>query len=190
MIAQLTGALSWQDTYCIVECGGVGYAVFMNARTWRTFGTEGTVYIHTHIKEEEFSLYEFSSLEDKKLFLMLMQTQGVGPKTALAITEAEPRDILGAIKNGDVSFFTAFPRVGKKVAQKIIIELRGKLEKGSMLDLAPMDPKKQEAFDALIALGFEEGAVRQSLSLTEAENQTTQELIKSTMKALSSRKVA
>ena len=122
MIAYLSGLIRAKaDRHLVLDVNGVGYKIFATAGLVEKteLSQPISLHIHTVVREEEISLYGFSSLEDKKLFLMLMQTQGVGPKTALAITEAEPREILGAIKNGDVSFFTAFPRVGKKVAQKI-----------------------------------------------------------------------
>ena len=142
----------------IVDVNGVGYGVLANAGTLQTAGSldEISLNIYTHVREDRIELYGFSSPQEQMLFELLISVSGVGPKTALAITEKGSQALVEAIQQADVRFFTKVPRVGKKSAQKIIIELKSKLGGLKDLDLKPLAGKNQDVSEALQSLGFAE----------------------------------
>lgn len=156
MFALLTGKPTLVKDELILDVHGVGYAVQANATTVQKISSssEATLYIYTHVREDKIELYGFLSHQEKELFTLLLDVSGVGPRTALNITEKGSAALVEAVQQADVSFFTKVPRVGKKSAQKIIIELKGKLGGLKELDLKPLSSKEQELSDALQSLGF------------------------------------
>ena len=188
MIGFLSGTPQLLLDKLLVKVGGVGYEVTVGTATLQQVVGQPTVelYIHTHVKEEALELYGFLTLDDRSLFRLLLSVSGVGPKTAVAIANAGADALRVAVQQADVSFFTAIPRVGKKLAQKIIIELKSKL--GSLTELQLDTPVgiEQDAVAALTALGFDEQAVlRQLHALPPSDvDETAESLIKRVLKQL------
>lgn len=171
MISYLIGKPIIHKDHLTVLVGGVGYKVNIGSKTFQlaqqkaTHNLEIELHIYTHVKEEALELFGFESEQDLQIFKLTLGVSGVGPSIALSLTNAGAEKIIEAVQNANVSFFTSIPRVGKKLAQKIIIDLKSKLGSLKELNLAPMSSQNQDIFDALTALGFDE--VKIDLALNE-----------------------
>ena len=160
MIGFLKGTIELQeDPYLFVNVNGVGYKVTASKDLLAQSSKIGDaikLFTYTHVREDILELYGFSTRENLKLFELLISVSGVGPKTALGVFSiGSAEQILNAIAKGDVSFFTSVPRLGKKNAQKIIIELKNKVGSVVELDLSGEDVKEQEeVLEVLKTLGF------------------------------------
>jgi len=158
MIAHLTGTiLDILPTSIVVDVHGVGYEVFVSETHRRTtvMGSEVSLTIATIVKEDSLELFGFATGEERRVFQLLLTVSGVGPRTALTIISHGVASITRAIATADVGFFTSIPRIGKKNAQKIIIELKPKLGDIDALDLADKtSSQSQELLEALTAMGF------------------------------------
>ena len=184
MIAQLTGKPIVQNNQLIIDVAGVGYGVLVSAQTLAKVQgqTLVTLSIYTHVKEDVLELFGFLNPADKKLFELLLSVNGVGPKTALSISQFGATAITEAVQQANVRFFTQIPRVGKKVAQKIIIELKSKLGSLKELELGGItDPKQKEIIEALLALGFDEQEAYRKLEKLDIA-QPIQTVIKQALK--------
>ncbi|MEK7458322.1 MAG: Holliday junction branch migration protein RuvA, partial [Patescibacteria group bacterium] len=144
-----------------------------------------TLFIHTHVREDALELFGFATPEGKHLFETLLTVSGVGPKTALVITSATTNEIRKAVEEGNVSFFVAFSRVGKKLAQKIIIELKSKLGSLEDLDLSESNGQGVEVRQALETLGYADHEIRKALREVNIESLSLQEAIKACIRILS-----
>jgi Holliday junction DNA helicase RuvA len=190
MISLLKGIPQFSGNELTVLCGQVGYGVQVNeifGSTLRQNPVETTLYIHTHVREDALELFGFSSPEQKKLFSLFLSVPGVGPKTALALTNDSPERIRTAVQQGEVSFFSTFPRVGKKLAQNIIIELKPKLGSIVELDLAEPTGKTAELKQALESLGYAEPDIAKALRSVDTEKGSIQDAIKAAIKFLQSK---
>jgi len=145
--------------------GGVGYGVIAGVQTLADVAdqTEATLHIYTHVREDALELFGFLKPEDKEMFHLLLSVSGVGPKTAMGISDLGADKIVNAVQTADVSLFSLAPRVGKKLAQKIIIELKSKLGSLQELNLGPTSAAEQDVVDALKALGFSDSEIHQAL---------------------------
>lgn len=162
MIGQLTGTVIRQNQELIIDVGGVGYQVAVTTSTLGklTSNQITTLFIFTHVKEDALELFGFLDYAEKRLFQLLLGVNGVGPRTALAISDLGATIITQAVQEANVSQFSTVPRVGKKLAQKIIIELKSKLGSLQELELGGVtDPNQQDVVTALISLGFDEQQV-------------------------------
>ena len=184
MIAYLEGKALLKKDHLIVLTGGVGYLVYVGNKILNTISNEAEVsfYIYSHIKEDRFELYGFLSEEELTIFKMLLAISGVGPKTALALTDGGVEKLIDAVQQAQLSFFTSIPRVGKKLAQKIIIELKTKLGSLKELNLSTLSPKAQDVMDALLSLGFEENIIQNTMNELDVENMDVQVAIKTIIK--------
>lgn len=180
MIAFLTGKPLIQGSKLIVLVNGVGYGVHVSTKVLQQVANSESIslYVHTHVREDQLNLFGFLTYQEQQLFELLLSVSGVGPSTALNITNMHPDQLIEAVQEAKVSFFTAVPRVGKKLAQKIIIELRGKLGELKELNLAPLSEKQQTVISALVNLGFNEDAVRDITREMELENLDEAQAIK------------
>jgi Holliday junction DNA helicase RuvA len=132
MIALLRGEVAVRRTdHVVVLCGNVGYRAAVSAETLRhvpAVGEEVTLHAHLIVRDDALALYGFHSEQERDLFLMLLSVQAVGPKVALAVLSAGPsRDLIGALAAGDSARFQAVPGIGKRTAERIIVELREKV---------------------------------------------------------------
>ena len=162
MIAHLRGRLiSKNPNQAIVDCGGVGYDVTISVATFSELpaeGVEASLYIHTHVREDQISLFGFSDTREKRLFEKLLSISGIGPKLAITILSGiSAEGLVVAIRGGDHGTLTRIPGIGKKTAERIVLEIKDKLD-----DLAvPMSdagthhgPAADDALSALVNLGY------------------------------------
>lgn len=156
MIGFLSGTV--KDTQpTIIDVAGVGYVVHITDRTAQHLPIHSScqLFIHTHVREDALDLYGFSTKEELRLFELLLTVSGIGPRTGLTIINRGVSEIEKAVRESDVEFFTMIPRLGRKNAQKIIIELKNKL--GSVHDLNLKDSDEGETkqiVEALQSMGF------------------------------------
>jgi holliday junction DNA helicase RuvA len=135
MIALLRGEVAVRRTdHVVILCEGVGYRASVSAETLRhvpPVGEQGTLHAHLIVRDDALSLYGFHSEQERDLFLMLLSVQAVGPKVALAVLSGgAPRELIAAIAAGDAPRFQAVPGIGKRTAERIIVELREKVVVG------------------------------------------------------------
>ncbi len=190
MIGFLSGKPVVQDDELLIITHGVGYSVHVSGRLLSSVQhrEQLELFIYTHVREEALDLYGFEHQADKDIFKLLLSVSGVGPRIALAIAEYGPARISEAVQTANVALFSSVPRVGKKLAQKIIIELKPKLGSLYDLQLGPQSQQQEEVIEALMALGFEESDVHQILpQLTISEELSTAETIKAAIKLMTQR---
>jgi Holliday junction DNA helicase RuvA len=135
MIALLRGEVAVRrHDQVVIVCGGVGHRVAVSSETLHhvpAVGNETTLHTHLIVRDDALSLYGFHSETERELFLMLLSVQSVGPKVALAVLcGGPPRELMGAIAAGDAARFQAVPGIGKRTAERIIVELREKVDVG------------------------------------------------------------
>ncbi len=188
MIAYLKGTPRISESSLVVIAGGVGYGVLVTNSTlsFAAEQREVELEIYTHVTEKSLELYGFRSSEEKKLFTLLIAISGVGPKTGLAITEKGSTAIVKAVQEADIKFFTSVTRVGKKLAQKIIIDLTPKLGSIKELQLAPLSTFQTDLSDALVSLGFNEHDIDELVRDTSFEEMTLQQALQFCLKQLGS----
>lgn len=146
------------------------------------------LYIYTHVKEDKLELYGFTSQNDVTLFKLLLTVSGVGPNTALAILNKGANQIIHAVQTADVAFFSSIKRVGKKAAQKIIIELKNKLGGESDLNLEPMSEAESEIFAGLEALGFKEAEIEKTIKDLDLKDLPLEKAIQLAIKNMGKKK--
>jgi Holliday junction DNA helicase RuvA len=152
VIAHLRGKLAQKDpARVIVDVNGVGYEVFVPLTTFSVLpdtGAEVSIDVHTHVREDLIALYGFSTRRERTIFEKLMTISGIGPKLAVTILSGgSVEDLVTAIKRGDLARLTAIPGVGKKTAERIVLELKDKLQ-----DFAEAPARSSVEMDVLSAL--------------------------------------
>jgi holliday junction DNA helicase RuvA len=147
--------------HVVVECSGVGYRLAVSANTLRNVPSAGNeALLHTHLvmRDDGMQLYGFGSEAERELFLMLIGVQSVGPKVALAVLSGgTPRELMNAIAGGDSARFQAVPGIGKRTAERIIVELREKVGGETSADeivVSRADDPRTLAREGLLGLGF------------------------------------
>ena len=162
MIAHLRGRVfEKHPNRLIVDVSGVGYDVLVPLSTFYTCGEAGSeiaLRIHTHVREDQLSLYGFATALEQTMFEKLIAVSGIGPKLALSVLSGiEPRDLVGAIQRNDFARLTAIPGVGKKTAERICVELRDRLPKAieaAGTPASPGDSLRDDLISALVNLGY------------------------------------
>ena len=168
MIASLNGTVVVRDDpYIILEVNGVGYKILASSSVLSSVAKSGTklsIFTYTHVREDILELYGFLKYTDLKLFESLINVSGVGPKTAIGIFSiGTAEQIMHAITQADISFFSQVPRLGTKNAQKIIIELKNKIG-GGELDLTDGSvDNKSELTAALKSFGFTSAEINEAI---------------------------
>lgn len=171
MIAHLRGTLlSKHPNQAIVETHGVGYDVTISVPTFSDLpaaGAEVALHIHTHVREDALSLYGFLRLAEKHLFEKLLTVSGIGPKLAITILSGMPADeMVGAIRGSDVARLTRIPGIGKKTAERMVLELRDKLPAptgATDVIVATTSPVEEDVLSALMNLGYQRPAAQKAL---------------------------
>lgn len=187
MIGILKGTIfSKKPNHVIIMIRGVGYRVFTTPALLEKLpvGKEKILHIYTHVRKDILDLFGFSTEEELKLFELITAISGIGPKRALLIVDKGVGDVEKAVISGDVSFFTTIPRLGKKNAQKVIIELKSKLGDTGELDLTGDDGQTQEVVNALKSLGFSKKEVIRILPKIPKTSIRVEEQIKDALKLL------
>jgi holliday junction DNA helicase RuvA len=198
MISYLKGKLVFKDpTYVIIDISGVGYQVKISLQTYSKIKDEEQIMLLTflHIKEDAHTLYGFKEESEKKLFLNLISISGVGPNTGLMILSSlSSEELEQAIIQEDFKTIQNVKGVGAKTAQRIILELKDKIRKDSLLDQAstprgfmqPGNKIREEALQALITLGFTKANAEKNVSAVLKKSGTEislEELIKASLKS-------
>lgn len=188
MIYNLTGKTSYiSDQFVVVECGGVGFKCFTSLNTAKTIGSIGSLvnlFTYLSVKEDALDLYGFATEDELNCFKLLISVSGVGPKAAVSVlSELSPSKLAIAVAAGDVKSITKANGVGKKIAERIVLELKDKLvnsvggeisaDIGSAASIVE-ESSSAEAVEALVALGFSQsdaavavGSMDKSLSVDE-----------------------
>lgn len=172
MIAHLRGKLlAKHPNQAIVETGGVGYDVTISVPTFSDLpgvGSEVALHIHTHVREDLIALYGFLRPAEKQLFEKLITVSGIGPKLAITILSGMPADdMVGAIRGNDVARLTRIPGIGKKTAERMVLELRDKLPaegKGEVAAAPTMSATEEDVLSALTNLGYQRAAAERALN--------------------------
>ncbi len=158
----------------VVEVGGVGYLVSPTRRALRAAreGSEVTLETYLHVREDTLALYGFADAEERELFEQLLSVSGIGPKVALAIVSgSSPAELRRAIALEDVARFQVIPGIGKKTAQRVVMELKEKLGEAAAPDAPPPLSSQTHvvARDALLELGYTVSEAEQALADTDPE---------------------
>jgi Holliday junction DNA helicase RuvA len=196
VIAHITGTLAHKvPGEVIVDVGGVGYQVFIPLNVFYRLPEVGgpvSLYVHTHLREDALQLFGFHRLAEKQVFLLLNGVAGIGPKLAVNILSGIPADELSrAIKDGDQIRLLSIPGVGKKLAERMIVELRDKFALFQAEASAPVAGENgselmQDAVSALVNLGYRKAEVEKSLrDIIQSGKQTLEEVIKESLRRMS-----
>jgi Holliday junction DNA helicase RuvA len=171
--------------HVVLEAAGVGYRLAVSALTLRAVppvGREATLLAHLVVREDVMALYGFASEEERALFLLLVGVQGVGPKVALAVLSGgTPRELLNAIASGDTGRFQAAPGIGRRTAERIVVELRPKVGPEDPIVVTRSDDPRSLAREGLLGLGMSPAEADALLDRTEGE--TPEELIAGALRA-------
>jgi len=184
MIATLEGILEYRGSdSIIINVGGIGFRVHVPGSTLGRLGAikgKVSLYTHLHVREDNVSLYGFASNEELALFKNLISVSGVGSKVALALLSAlNPEQLVMAITSGDIDLISQTPGIGKKLASRLVIELRGKLEKEWKEVALPLVPESADVIAALTGLGYSLTEATKAISkLSASEELSLEEKIK------------
>ncbi len=155
--------LSKTPNSVVVECGGVGYELAISVATFSELGGEGAearLHVHTHVREDALALFGFAELQEKRLFEKLLTISGIGPKLAITVLSGISSErLVGAIRAGDHATLTKIPGIGKKTAERVVLELKDKLddmagfvtEAGAPVSLGGV---AEDVLSALVNLGY------------------------------------
>ena len=179
----------------VIDCGGVGYACRTPSYTlsFLQVGQEGTLYTHLNVREDAMELYGFATENERSCFQMLLSVSGVGPKAALSIlSSTTPEGLATAIITGNEKALTVAQGIGKKIAQRILLELKDKLAKGQLptaeesyggtgITVIPQD-KVSEATAALAVLGYQPGEITAALKGLDVEHLALEEIIRQALR--------
>ena len=190
MIAYLKGEIIAKNNhYLILETGGVGYQIFVgeNFLADLKIGQEKSIFTHHRVREEASDLYGFNTLAELDLFELLLSVSGVGPKSALAVLSlATSDDIKEAIIRGDASLLTKVSGIGKKTAERLVLELKNKVVKisGSINLTGGGVSGTSDELDALMSLGYSINEAREALNLVEASITSSAGRVKAALRQL------
>jgi holliday junction DNA helicase RuvA len=180
MIAHLRGRLlSKAPNQAIVECSGVGYDVTISVATFSALPHEGgevALHIHTHVREDQLALFGFAETQEKRLFEKLLTISGIGPKLAITVLSGiDSGRLVSAIRAGDHATLTRIPGIGKKTAERVVLELKDKLD-----DLATAIPAAaggvhhgaagDDALSALVNLGYSRPVAQKAIETAIEKN--------------------
>ena len=179
--------------YIVLETNGIGYILHV-ANPYAYSGQvnqEAQIYVHQVIREDAHLLYGFRSEDEKKLFLSLISVSGIGPVSALAIIAADDNaGLLQAIETKNITYLTKFPKIGKKTAQQMVLDLEGKVVAAGGLaeSKAPVqtvdNQELEEAMEAMLALGYKAAELKKIKKFFEGTTDTAENYIKSAHKML------
>ncbi len=176
------------EKFVVVRAGDIGYKVFAGADTLAKMPQIGggvKFWIHDHVREDARELYGFLHYAELELFEMLIAISGIGPKGALGILNIAPVDTLKkAIAAGDTSYLTRVSGIGKKIAEKVILELREKMAGRGVSVTAPELKDEADALDALVSLGYSPREAREALSGVPAEGANLERRVKEALKKM------
>jgi Holliday junction DNA helicase RuvA len=190
MISYLKGKIKNKGNgFAIIEINNIGYKVFVASLLYAdlTIGQEFEFYIHQQVREDALNLYGFRRMEELELFELLIDISGIGPKSALAIMSiAKVSDIKESIVRGDPALLTKVSGIGKKTADRVVLELREKISKLSLTDdkLNRGNLGSSDEIDALMALGYSLSQARDALNGVDAKTKDSGERIRQALKKM------
>jgi Holliday junction DNA helicase RuvA len=187
MISRISGTIAFaNDRFAVIDTGSVGYKVFATAETLRRAGKseETSLWTHLAVRENALDLYGFLDRAELEFFELLLTVSGIGPKTALGIMNIAPMEtIFTAVSRGDAGYLTKTTGVGNKNAQKIVLELKGKMDGFSYTEESGCS-EETDAQDALQALGYSQKEAREALKKVSKEIATPSEKVREALKIL------
>jgi holliday junction DNA helicase RuvA len=175
MIAHLRGRLiAKSPNRIVVEAGGVGYELTISIPTFSDLAAlnqEVALHVHTHVREDALALFGFLKLEEKQLFEKLLTVSGIGPKVAITVLSGMSAPAMAAaIRGNDIAALTRIPGIGKKTAERMVLELRDKLEQFAAAPVAASaTPMEEDVVSALVNLGFQRAAAERALGRVTRE---------------------
>ena len=199
MIARISGQLIYKSvSHVIVDVHGIGYRIFVPLTTFYELPDTSqpvTLHVHTHVKDDAINLFGFNSCEDKTVFQLMILVSGIGPKLAMNILSGiSAAELIRAVSQGDLNRLVHIPGVGKKMAERMILELKEKMAKIRSYESVDMgvsivstDEIKGDALSALINLGYKSQTAKSALDSIisdSAESLTLDVLLKKTLKIL------
>lgn len=185
--------------YIVVECNGIGYKIFMSDKSLNEIGNVGDtvkVYTHYHVREDEISLYGFKTDEELRMFELLLSVSGIGARSAITmLSNIEPSEFAFAVISDDVDRMTKIPGIGKKTAQRLILELKDKL-KSEEIERNKEEIEKEikeveglnEAISALQVLGYSRREIDLAFEKADLSGLSTEDIIKKGLVLLSNNK--
>jgi Holliday junction DNA helicase RuvA len=165
VIAHLRGQILYKiPNYVVIDCGGVGYELAISVATYtelREVGAEAILHVHTHVREDALQLFGFHDVTEKRLFEKLLTISGIGPKLAITVLSGISAErLVGAIRGGDHATLTKIPGIGKKTAERVVLELKDKLDDMAG-DVPASEPARtslggvaEDVLSALMNLGY------------------------------------
>ena len=191
MISRLNGRLIEKNpTDLLIECSGVGYEVKISLNTFSVLSDQEAVVLHTKliIREDAHTLYGFATKEEREMFTHLISVSGIGPNTAIImLSSMSPDEIAQAILTEDVARIQKVKGIGLKTAQRVIIDLKGKVSKmelGTENIFSSNNRNRFDALNALVSLGFDKKSAEKVLDKLDTGTQTVEELIKEALRLL------
>ena len=194
LISYIKGKLTYkEESFIVVECNGIGYKIFVSSATLSSLKESEDIMIYTfmNVKEDNIALFGFLTQKEQAMFHQLLSVSGIGPKGALAfLSDMTPQEIVLAILSEDVKTLSKTPGVGKKTAQRLILELKDKVKIEEATTLEPVEMieqetnEKGEAIQALIALGYSKSEAIQAVNACYQEGLTVEEILKLSFKKL------
>lgn len=196
MYAYIKGVLDTKTNgYVIVEAGGIGYKIFMSLKSIENLGEVGStvkVYTHYYVREDNISLYGFTSNDELRMFELLLSVSGIGAKSAIAmLSEISPSSFALAVISNDVSKLVKIPGIGNKTAARIVLELKDKLKteealttSAETLTAIKEDNKNSEVIAALQVLGYTRKEIDKALEKIDIDSTALEEAIKQALKLL------
>jgi Holliday junction DNA helicase RuvA len=190
MIARLEGILEYRGhDSVIINVGGIGFRVYVSSSTSSQLGavkSRVSLYTHLHVREDNISLYGFASSEELTLFKSLISVTGIGAKLALTLLSAlNPEQLVMAITSGDIDLLSQTPGIGKKIASRLVVELRGKLEKEWKEVAWPLAPEHVDVIAALTGLGYSVTEATKAISrLPDSEELSLEEKVRMTLQQM------
>ncbi len=172
--------VGYGSNYVTLDNNGIGFLIYVANPFVYKENTEYTIYIYTHVREEEFTLYGFRNEQERDFFVRLLNVKGVGPRLALPILASPTDAVYDAIERENILYLTKFPKVGDKVARQIILDLKGKLVKND--DLFTNDGL-DELCTILESLGYKKGDIKKILPNVDASLSVEQQ-VKDALKLL------
>ena len=193
MIAFLEGTVALKtEKFVVVTVDGVGYKVFCGQETLQKIPEKGhsvKLWIHHHVREDIDDLYGFLQYAELELFELLLGVSGVGPKGGLGILGIAPVDTLKkAIAAGDISYLTRVSGIGKKIAEKVVLELKEKMAGRGVIIEAPELQEEADALDALVSLGYSSREAREALAQVSLEVRDPGKRVREALRSLGRKK--
>lgn len=198
MIGRLRGLLAWkQPPYLMIDANGVGYELEASLTTFQTLpeiGAEVTLHTHLAVREDAHALYGFASTAERSLFRSLIRVAGVGPRLALLILSGMSVELFGrCVREGDTASLVRLPGIGKKTAERLIIEMRDRIDELGLQAVAtasPGDPiappattPLDDAISALVALGYKLPEASRMVQAIEPKGMTSEAIIRQALQA-------